>query len=681
MGFLKKIGNINLNPLANLQLVNKNDLTNLQTQNSALLATHQSAPKFRDDDPDHYITSNARSSLPMPYLDTPTGSKVPLWRLHPHRMYEMAENVGDLRAVYETIQREMFRNGLKVQSKFKYKCPECEKDFKNKPSKNYVPMGTLGSSSKKLEFSCDECGYEGDSTTFKTPDPKERVKLKALMDMKVNNNEQNLKVLGRQYERDLDIIDSAYVVVTRNYNIVRKNDNSIIDDITGATAVVGYVDKSGNIHEDITEQPIDEFVSVHPIQMTLIANDEAKLGLGSDNKVRWICPNYAHREVILEEPKCNKCGCKAFTAIAETNAVPFGLPVAEPKRRYYARHELIWTAGKYRNDMLYGNSPLNAVWKKVMSLYHQDEYIWKYFDKNRPPKSLLAIGSRNYETVQSFFERQRQGARADPYMPRPILLNTDNVGSAIEHIDLTPNFQELELSKLRVELRQIISSIYGVQPVFYGEQTQAGLGNEALQVTITNRTIKWFQKFLNENFYQKLGELLGVKDWEIVLIDSEEIDLLREEQIKGQQIDNAVKMHGMGFDIATDGNNDFIFSQFPNPEKLEMLIGGNKDNPNNADDPKKSKSSSANSEDKSNFGGEPKLQRPSDKGGISGGDPRTGLQKSDNHIMEIAKNVIQKGLINNSTLTTMSKELSKTADIDQTEALNTIKILINSRIG
>jgi len=675
MSFLKK-----LNPLSNIAMVNKSDLSNLKTQNSSLLMTHQSAPRFNDEDPSHYVTSNARATLPMPYLDTPTGSKVPLWRLHPHRMYEMAENIGDLRAVFETIQREMFRNGLKVESKFKYKCPKCFKEFKEKPSKDYIPMSALGKTQKKIEFSCDECDYEADSKEFIRPDPEGRIKLKAIMDMKANNNEQNLKIIGRQYERDLDTVDGGYCLVTRNYNIIRNDDQSIIDELTGATGVVGYVTAGGKIVENTTDQPIDEFIRVHPVQITMIANDEAKLGVGSDNKIRWICPNYAHRDHILEQPICDKCGTKAFTAIAETNAVPFGLPVAEPKRRYYAKHELIWTAGKYMPDLLYGNSPLNAVWKKVMSLYHQDEYLWKYFDKDRPPKSLLAIGSRNYETVQSFFERQRQGARADPYMPRPILLNTDNVSQALQHIDLTPNFKELELSALRTELRQIISSIYGVQPVFYGEQTKAGLGNESLQVTITNRTIKWYQKFLNENFYHKIADMIGVQDWDIVLIDSEEIDLLREEQIKGQQIDNAVKMHGMGFDIATDGQGDFVFSQFPNPEKLDLLLtGGGDDNPRNIDNVDKSKTSKSTKESKTDFGGAPKLQRDSDVGGKGGGSPSAGLQKS-HEIEHIAKEVIRKGLMNNSTITTMAKDLSNQAGIEQSKALNAIKIIIESSI-
>ena len=60
----------------------------------------------------------------------------------------------------------------------------------------------------------------------------------------------------------------------------------------------------------------------------------------------------------------------------------------------------------------------------------------------------------------------------------------------------------------------------------------------------------------------------------IKLVDSEDIDRLREEQIKGQKIDNATKMYGMGFDVATDGEGEFIFSQFPNPERQSMMMGG-----------------------------------------------------------------------------------------------------------
>ena len=63
----------------------------------------------------------------------------------------------------------------------------------------------------------------------------------------------------------------------------------------------------------------------------------------------------------------------------------------------------------------------------------------------------------------------------------------------MEYIDLTPNFRELELTEMRTELRKIIASMFGIQPIYYGEQSKSGLGNDSLEVTLTNRTIKSYQ--------------------------------------------------------------------------------------------------------------------------------------------------------------------------------------------
>ena len=306
---------------------------------------------------------------------------------------------------------------------------------------------------------------------------------------------------------------------------------------------------------------------------------------------------------------------------------------------YYSQKEIVWIPGKFYPDVLYGNAPIQAVWKKVLSLMFQDEYMWKYFDKDRPPKSLLVMGSRNAESVQSFMEKQRQGARQDPYMPRPILLNTENVGQSLQYIDLTPNFKELELSDLRKELRQIISAVYGVQPLFYGEQAKAGLGNEALQVTLTNRTIKWFQRFLNENLFNEITDIMEIYDWKIELVTSEEIDELREEQVRGQKIDNTVKLYGMGFDVAFDGENNILISQFPNPEKQEAMMGGGVGQNEGEGNNDKTKSSAPKAEGEAQkFDGEPKIARPSDKGGTGEGSPASGTGTTlSNKVMTKAK--------------------------------------------
>lgn len=599
MGIFGKIRD-NIDP-RNFKVVEKNEYDRV-TQD------HYSMMKNINDEMTH---SNSRASTPYPYMDTPDGSKIPMWRIAPNRMYELADYVGDLRAVIETIQREMFRNGLQVISRFKHKCLVCLKEYSETPLEQYAKMGEINSIDKQ-KLKCSACGNNNQRKWTK-PDPKNRQILQSLLDRRVNNNQQSLKIVARQAERDLDIIDGCYVLITRKWAIKKLETP---DPVTGA---IKRADPS------IKVSKLDEIIRVHPVQCSIIASDEAVLGVGADGKPRYICPVYEHRDTVQETPICQKCGTECFNAFMETNSVPYGVPLSSPKKMYYTQKEVIWIPGKYYPDLLYGNSPIQSVWKKVMSLMFQDEYMWKYFDKDRPPKSLLAIGSRSGESVQQFMEKQRQGARQDPYMPRPILLNTENVSQSLEYIDLTPNFKELELNELRKELRQIISTVYGVQPLFYGEQAKAGLGNEALQVTLTNRTIKWFQRFFNENFFNEITDVMEIFDWKIELVTSEEIDELRDEQVRGQKIDNAVKMYQMGFDVSLDGENEINISQFPNPERQEAMMGGGAGQGANSGDPDKAKSSAPKKEGEAQkFDGEPKLARPSDKGGLGDGSPSSG---------------------------------------------------------
>ena len=117
MGFFGKIRD-NIDP-RNYRVVEKDDY-NRVTQD------HYDMRKSINDE---YLHSNSRASTPYPFLDTPDGSKIPMWRMSPNRMYELADYVGDLRAVIETIQREMFRNGLQVMPRYEHKCLVCLKEY------------------------------------------------------------------------------------------------------------------------------------------------------------------------------------------------------------------------------------------------------------------------------------------------------------------------------------------------------------------------------------------------------------------------------------------------------------------------------------------------------------------------------------------------------------------------
>ena len=54
----------------------------------------------------------------------------------------------------------------------------------------------------------------------------------------------------------------------------------------------------------------------------------------------------------------------------------------------------------------------------------------------------------------------------------------------------------------------------------------SGWSQEGLQVTITNRAVKWGQDILYKSFFRRLGEVLGVEDWDLKLSEAEETDEL-----------------------------------------------------------------------------------------------------------------------------------------------------------
>ena len=603
-----------------------------------------------------------RPSLGEPYFSTSSGSKLPLWTISPFRIFDMAKNAGDLRLVHEVIQREVFRNGITIRQKYKYKCLDCLKEFEETPTSQFIPLNQPSTRAKRDKMlECDACG-NNDGSRFAKPDPKNRVILQTLLDKPINNNGQTLVLESRQIERDLDIIDYACTVVT---NVYKYGELKEPDPDTGA------------LYEAVIDK-VDELIRIHPATVTPIANSEGRLGVLPSGSPAWICPRYVHRDKFLTKPVCDVCGTKAFTAHMETNAIPYGFPGDAPKRMRYADHEVVYIPGKYSPGLITGDSILNSIWKKVMSLFYQDEYMYKYFDKDRPPKSLLVFGSRNQQSVEKFMETQRQGARSDPYMPSPVLLRTDDISKSLQFIDLTPNFKELELTVFRSELRQVITSLYGLEPIMIGDMGNTRGATAQVQVTIVNRTIKWHQRFLNENHFKPIARIFGVKDWEIVLNDSEIIDELRELEIKGKAIGNAVAMYQMGFDIYTNGDGELVTSQFPNPERQQAMEGMGSDVRRGRTD--RTKGTERSSENATNFDGESKQSRPSDIGGEGDGSLSSGNSLSSKSL-DIVADIILQGTANGWTHTTMSKRVSEQLNIDEEQALYTIKSMISNALS
>jgi len=531
-----------------------------------------------------YTDATTRPSVAQPYMSTDTGAKLPIFPFPLIMIYELADNIDAIRIPIETLNREMFKNGFEIVERFKYKCDNCSKEFQYAP--NIHEEGEDKIDMKKVQ--CDSCG----SYDMKRPIPEHRKILEDIMSKPVNGNMQNMEDLSRQLERDLEIADNAYLLMLKNY---------FIDDVTGET--------------DMQKTEIKELLRIDPPQVAMIADSDGRIGYDDKRQKIWVCPRFEHRDKRQYTDRCDICNAKCLKAIIEVNSV-YSIGIPHPKRVIYGEGEVIWKAGKYKPSLIYGLSPIFAIWSKAMSLSHMDEYVRKYFDKMRPPRGLLVVASRNYETFRKSWDALEQKATEDPYMIHPLMVESDKGGKNMANwIDFTGSLQELQFIEVRKELRQIIGAVYGVLPLYYGEMV-GGWSQEGLQVTITNRAVKWGQDILYKAFFKKFAEVMGVDDWDLRLVAGEENDKLSELQREGVEIDNMAKLQQMGFKIERTHTGEYnISKEVQEYENPELKLG-------------RGRETAAPEEQRANAQGEHVESRPSDMGGVAQGSPSSGTGTS-----------------------------------------------------
>lgn len=618
-----------------------------------------------------FTETTSRPAVMQPYMATDTGAKLPIFPFPLIMIYELADNVDALRISIETLNREAFKNGFEVKERWKYKCENCGKEFDSKPSKGDDFDGDGSHEDQKSEKNiekgetnpekpeenvfgmkkpdkgppeCDECG----SKEIRRPKPENRKILQKLYTCFVNNNDQTIEDVGRQLERDLEIADNAYLLLLKNY---------WINDSTGEI--------------DYKKTQIKELIRIDPPQVAMIADSDGRVGFDDKRNAVYVCPRFEHRDKRLAKKKCDRCGAVALKALLEVSSV-YSVGVPQPKRVIYAQGEVIWVAGKYKPGLIYGFSPIYALWSKVMSLSHMDEYIRKYFDKMRPPRGLLVIASRNYETFRKAWNGLEQRAIEDPYMIHPLLVESDKGGRQMaQWIDFTGSLKELQFIEVRRELRQIIGAAYGVLPLYFGE-LPSGWANEGMQVTITNRAVKWSQDFLKTHIFDRLAKELQVDDWSLQLKEGEEADELRDLEIEAQEIQNNATLQQMGFDIKRTHTGEWVVGKEPTFEQLMMPQMAMAEQQAEAgmklEGVKQGRGDSTTGDKERTQGtkqGGPHNKRPSDPGGAGQGSPTAGGKRSG------AFNASQKSI--GHTEDFWVNKMTKDGDMTEDEARNIIK--------
>jgi len=550
------------------EFISKGKIDEIEYQNKFLL--------------DNLVNKAWSNEAQRPFLDirtvaSDTGSRVPV-NIYPIQfLYDLAKTVDGLRIPIEVLVREITKNGFEVISRYKFKCKNCQKEYAERPE----------SKVGQEDLKCDEC----DGTDFDRPKPENRKVLVDLYRKAVNENRQSLKAICKMLDKDLEISDICYLALIQTYDV-----------------------QNG----EIVARNLHELIRLYPPATFFLADQSGRIGRNDKGQYVFVCPDGKHRKELMaideasydleNPPRCKECNAKMLKAIVEVNNMMTAY--VESKKIWYAEGEVLFVGGKYWPDLLYGYSPIFTVWSKAMALYYMDEYIRKYYDKMRPPRGILLIGSRNYPALQKAWDYVKKQTQSDPYNLHPLMVELpDKAGRNImQYVDLTGSLQDLQFIDIRDEFKRTIGAIYGVLPLFSGD-LPTGWNQEGLEMTVTNRAVTYGQDVIYDGILEPLALMLGVDDWVIKLKKGEITDELRELQLEQARTAIAQSMSSMGFEVRLDGEGRFIYSN-----KVMEEVGQNVSG----------KSPKPKTEDMTNFQGEPKVNRPSDLGGKFEGHPASG---------------------------------------------------------
>lgn len=478
---------------------------------------------------------------------------VPMYKVHPEQIYNVAKNSDILRIVHNALRAEVFRNGYEL-------IPADQSDsddlvFEPAPADavGVLSSGKAQETVRKRRFSitkAEEDGKQGLNSLEAepaqdgrdvVPDEKGGVKTEDLAEAGVagkgvltpaqkaerneiikflsrcNSNGQTIQEVSEELEDDLNIFDDAYMLFAFSYS------------------------------DQGMPEKLLEVLRVDPKYMGLVMNDQDMCG--RDNKGNFIMTSVSdrtNRHVVpfdQAENAVNPANGEKMYPIWYSHR---GMNGSET---FYFEHEIVH-ANRYMPSKRYGYSPVITLWEKVQTLLAMDQYVQQLYQGQRPPKGILMARTGNSEALSTAWEKMKSKVKENPHLPGLLGIQggaTGDSGRFAEYFDFMKGFDEMQYTEARQEMRNIIGAFYMVSPIFQNDtSTSGGLNNEGLQITVTNRGSARCQGTHNTKFYRRLMQCLGKAHWVLQLRPSEEQD----EMAKLERLEKSIKV---GSDAVTAG--------------------------------------------------------------------------------------------------------------------------------
>ena len=402
------------------------------------------------------------------------------------------------------LKQEVFRRGYVWEKAYEALCNNCGKEHKRPVQE------------------CSRC----ESPDLKIPDVKQLEYAEKFIEGYVNKSEQLFIDVLQELEDDLNIMDDAYIVLVKEY----------------------FIDGNGKIRM----HRIKEIYRGDPVTMFIYSDENGQRGTKG-----FTCVN--HRGVIHPDPheRCEVCNSNLFP-IHYVNRV-------NGDDQHFLKGEVLHFS-KYSPSRLYGMSPVITLFNNIMTLIAMENYVNQSYTKSRMPRGLLAVQTRNMDSMRSFWRSVKEKMEADPHFIPVMGIEAEGGKGAVEWIKFMDSLKEMDYVSVKDDLRDRISAFYGVSKVFMADNTTSGgLNNEGMQILVTNRAVQKAQTVYNNYVFPFLVKQFGITDWDLKLPPSEEEDeiaVLRKREI---EVNIAASTKNLGFEVDMDEDGNFTFKK-PEPE-------------------------------------------------------------------------------------------------------------------
>jgi len=431
------------------------------------------------------------------------------YMITPPVIYHVANQSIVLRTCITQLKNEIFRRGYHWEEKFTRKCRSCGKEHQRPTDE------------------CVECG----STDLMKPDPKQLKYIEKFLDGSVNKAQQLFIEVLKEMEDDLNIMDDAYLVMVKEY----------------------FLDNNGVIRM----HRIKEIFRGDPVTMHIYADE-----MGERGSKGFTC--IKHRDFITEDPgaRCETCGGGvSLYPVHYVNRV-------NGMEQYYLENEVLHFS-KYSPGRLYGLSPVITLFNAITTLIAMDNYVNSSYTKARMPRGLLAVQTRNIESMKSFWRGVKERMEKDPHFIPVMGIEGEGGQGSVEWIKFMDSLKEMDYISVKDDLRDRISAFYGVSKIFMADNSSSGgLNNEGMQILVTNRAVEMAQTIWNNYVFPYITKEFGITDWDLKLPPSEEEDEIAKLRKREIEVNVAASIKNLGFEVDMDDEGRFLFSKpEPKPEQ------------------------------------------------------------------------------------------------------------------